>query len=151
MSKEIRRKELRKIDVDSIWTVVACHKLYESCIRDMCTKYSVTLSMALDSFPQVPNLHFKYTNLKVDPACTQDSKKLIKLFQNPALKSLTLEGMTFECFFPYLLEGLQERQKPLCSLSLLYTEIGKQPDKLIQRFFDVLYSSPLLSEFELQL
>ena len=100
---------------------------------------------------QVPNLHFKYTDLKVDPACMEGSKKLIKLFQNPALKSLTLEGMTFECFFPYLLEGLQGRQDPLCSLTLLSTEIGKQPDMLIQRFFDILYSSPLLSEFELHL
>ena len=100
---------------------------------------------------QVPNLHFKYTNLKVDPAYMEGSKKLIKLFQNPLLKALTLEGMTFECFFSYLLESLQGRQNPLCSLSLLSAEIGKQPDKLIQRFFDILYSSPLLSEFELHL
>ena len=39
----------------------------------------------------------------------------------------------------------------MCSLSLLSAEIGKQPDKLIQRFFDILYSSPLLNEFELHL
>ena len=97
---------------------------------------------------QVPNVHFEYINLKVDPACMKCSKQLIKFFQSPALKSLTLEGM---CFFPYLLESLQGRQNPLCSLSLLSTEIGKQPDKLIQRFFDILYSSPLLSEFELHL
>ena len=107
--------------------------------------------IASDKDLQVSNLHFKYTNMKVDPACMECSKQLIKFFQSPALKSLTLEGMTFECFFPYLLEGLQGRQNPLCSLSLLSSEIGKQPDKLIQRFFDIPHSSPLLSEFELHL
>ena len=62
---------------------------------------------------QVPNLHFKYTNLKVDPAYMEGSKKLIKLFQSPLLKSLTLEGMTFECFFPYLLESLSREAESI--------------------------------------
>ena len=35
MSKEIRRKELHEIDLDSIWTVVACHNLQELCTRDI--------------------------------------------------------------------------------------------------------------------
>ena len=100
---------------------------------------------------QVSNIHFEYSNLKVDPACMECSKQVIKFFQSPALKSLTLESMFFECLFPYLLESLQGRQNPLCSFSLLSTEIKKQPDKLIQKFFDILYSSPLLSEFELHL
>ena len=100
---------------------------------------------------QVQNLHLEYTFVKIVPTKMRDSTQLIKLIESPALKSLTFEGKTIGCLFPYLLQGLQRRQYPLHSLALSCTEIGKQADEPIEHFFNVVYSSTPLSEFELHL